>query len=231
MKLLFSILVIFFSLHIHAQENRIILAPVSHLYVPLGFDDNDNVEIVVTGNFPNPCYTRNRVDIFIKDHKIEVTIKALYRNGKNRITCPQMLVPYKEVISLGNLPRGPYSLSVNYILKDQLEIKEARSNVIDEHFYAFVDYVARDEVTQELKLFAYRTSECMVLDRVEYLNEKDTISILPIMKQVSEFCPMKLTPYQIKIAPPFENVKTNKVLLHVRTIDGKSVNTIIDKRI
>jgi hypothetical protein len=40
----------------------VVPAPVDHLFVPNGFDNNDNVEMVVTGKFPTNCYSRNKVE-------------------------------------------------------------------------------------------------------------------------------------------------------------------------
>jgi hypothetical protein len=48
------------------------------------------------------------------------------------------------------------------------------------------------------------------------------------MKQVSDFCPMKGMPVSYPVRFDFSGLKVKKPLLHVRTMDGKSVNTIID---
>ncbi|HXH31104.1 MAG TPA: hypothetical protein VNJ01_09855, partial [Bacteriovoracaceae bacterium] len=59
-------------------------------------------------------------------------------------------------------------------------------------------------------------------------NEKDTLSILPIMKQVSDFCPMKGISFSYPIKLDFTGIDVKMPLLHVRTLDGKSVNTIVN---
>ena len=235
MKNSIALVLIMMSLGAKAQDPEVVSSPVEHLFVPAGFDNNDNVEVVVTGNFPTPCYSRNKVDVAVIGDNISISISALVRKNEKENACPQMLVPYKEVVTIGNLQGGNYKITVNpkdeHQLKDDLFITEASSNAIDDNIYALIDSISEEGFTGELVLNGYRFSDCMELDRVEYFNNnKDTISILPIMKQVSDFCPMKMTPYQVKINPSFSSMKNDKVLLHARTLDGKSVNSVVNKR-
>lgn len=112
MKFLTAML--FFSSVAIAQP-EVILAPVEHLYVPTGFDSNDSVEVVVTGNFPNTCYSRNKVEVKVRDAIIDIKVTSLAPEG-SLITgraCPEMLVPFKEVVGVGNLQGGEYEIRVN----------------------------------------------------------------------------------------------------------------------
>ena len=45
------------------------------------------------------------------------------------------------------------------------------------------------------------------------------------MKQVSEFCPMKMVPFEYEVEVP-NNLEKEKILLHVRVMDGRSVNSL-----
>ena len=58
-----------------------------------------------------------------------------------------------------------------------------------------------------------------------YTNGKDTYSVLAKLKQVKEICPLKMTPFEYEFEVPQE-LNIPKVLLHVRTLNGKSHNTI-----
>ena len=49
------------------------------------------------------------------------------------------------------------------------------------------------------------------------------------MKRVDDFCPMKLVPFAYKAEVPNE-LMTDKLLLHVRVMDGLSVNSIFINR-
>src|SRR5688572_12657520 len=110
-----SLIAVFFSSVTMAQP-EIIMAPVSHLYVPEGFDSNDSVEVVVTGSFPNACYSRNKVDVKVTGDLIDIKVTAISPDHRNLLTsrfCPQMIVPFKEVVDIGNLQGGEYEVRVN----------------------------------------------------------------------------------------------------------------------
>lgn len=202
------------------------LAPVKHLYVPMGFDNNDSVEVVVTGSLPNPCYGRNTVSVNVTGSDIAIEVTAIRRNTK--AMCPQMLVPFKEVVSLGSLQGGSYKITVNNVLTDGLVVGEAPSNSVDDHLYAAIDQLEK-KGPNDYVLHGWRYSRCLELDRVEVVsNGKDTLSVLPIMKQVSDFCPMKGVPVAYPVKLNFKNLRINEPLVHVRTMDGKSFNSILN---
>lgn len=201
-------------------------APVKHLYVPTGFDSNDSVEVVVTGTFPTPCYSRNTVSVEVKGDQIAIEVSAIRRDTKSM--CPQMQVPFKEVVSIGNLQGGTYDLVVNEKLADTLVVGEATSNSVDDHLYAAIDRIEQ-KGPSEYVLHGWRYSHCVVLDKVKVVsNGKDTLSVLPIMKQVNNFCPMKGMPIAYDVNLDFSGLKTKEPLVHVRTMDGKSFNSIIN---
>jgi hypothetical protein len=208
-------------------QAEINLAPVKHLYIPSGFDSNDSVEVVVTGTFPTPCYSRNKVDVTIVNDQIEIEITAIRRTTK--AMCPDILVPYKEVVAIGNLQGGSYDVHVNNKLNDKLMVLEATSNSVDDHLYAAIDHLEKVGPNDYI-LKGWRYSYCVDLDRVEIVsNGKDTISILPVMKQTSTLCPMKGMPVAYPVKLDLTGLKINQPLIHVRTMDGKSFNTILNQ--
>lgn len=222
------------GLTVFAQA-AIVPAPVDHLFIPAGFDNNDNVEVVVTGNFPSTCYSRNQVFVTVVDDNINIQVNA-YFNKASEAKCLTMVVPFTEVVTIGNLQAGTYKIRVNASqkkeLKNSIVIAESRSSSMDEYIYARVDYIDlgfTGGTTGSAFLHAQLPSPCLEFDRVEYLsNGKDTISIMPIMKKVSDFCPMKMVPYQVPVNYPIDELSSDKVLLFTRSIEGKSVSTIIN---
>ena len=48
------------------------------------------------------------------------------------------------------------------------------------------------------------------------------------MKQINDFCPMKMTPFAYDIEVP-KTLNKARVLLHVRGMDGKSINSIFSR--
>lgn len=227
-------LFIFASFTAIAQP-AVISAPVDHLYIPAGFDSNDSVEVVVTGTFPNPCYSRNDVKVAVTDDVVDIQVSAIAYETKSFKDCPDLAVPFKEVVTVGNLQGGEYKVKVNsqtrYALEDSLKITEASSNAVDDYIYAAIDWVERTG-PQEFILHGQRYSNCLVLDHIEVVsNSKDTLSILPVMKRLSDFCPMKMMPTKYPIKIDFSNLKIDRPLLHVRTMDGKSVNTVVNSEV
>ncbi len=207
-------------------------APVDHLYVPKGFDNNDSAEVVVSGFFPTPCYSHNKVEVNNKRNTIHIKMTALLSDDHYK-WCPEMVVPYYEVVSVGNLRAGEYKIVVNSenknFLKGKIGVDEATSNAIDEHVYAFVDGIERVGSTNEFLIKATEHSDCLALDRIDtFDNNEDVVAVLPIMKRVKFGCTPqdKKVVYRTKI--DFSNMKTDKALIHVRTMTGKSVNGLVD---
>lgn len=225
---------LFFLSQVALAAPKIIPSPVDHLYVPEGFDSNDSVEVVVTGTFPNACYSRNRVDVKINDELISVTVTAIAPDtSKKKLGfCPDVLVPFKEVVDIGNLQGGKYRIQVNgdsrNSLQEELSITEAASSAVDDSIYAAVDRVEA-KGNGDYVLHGWNYSPCLELEAIRVVsNKKDTLSILPVMKQTSDFCPMKGVPVSYPVKLDMSSLVMKQPLLHVRTMDGKSVNMIVD---
>ena len=223
------------SSSVMAQSPSVVEAPVDHLFVPSGFDNNDNVEVVVTGKFPNPCFSRNKVEVEVKDDTVIIDVTSLSKESESM--CEDLKVPFSETVTIGNLQAGDYKIVVNqgtaYQLNGKLDVAVSSSNSVDDHLYAKIDYVElgfTGGLSGDALLVGASVSPCLALDRVEYLsNNQDTLSILPIMKKVGQDCPEKLTKLSIPVKFDPKKIPSEKVLLFVRSIDGKSVHTFIEK--
>lgn len=234
MKRLLTAFTIALPLLSFATPPEVVTSPVDHLFVPSGFDNNDNVEIVVTGKYPNPCFVRNGSEVEVKDDKVFITVTSLRRDGSD---CQPMAVPFSESVTVGNLQAGNYEIVVNQStrneLKENLDVAVSRSTGVDDHIYAIVDYVElgfTGGLGGDAMLMARSPSDCVVFDRVEYLsNNKDTVSILPIMKKVSETCKEKTKRFQIPVKFDPRALPNKDILLFVRSIEGKSVQSFINR--
>ena len=205
------------------------LVPVDHVYAPAGFDSNDTAEIVITGFLPNLCHKTPTSKVKRDGNKVEIEISSLYYHESNPY-CPEMIVPFEETVSLGLLDKGKYHITVNgksqWEIKEKLSINESTSASVDDHHYAYVNYIEKEHANDVVELKGYNPSDCFELDRIEYVsNGKDSYSVLPIMKQVRGFCPMKMVPFSYKWKVP-SDISARRILLHVRTMDGKSVNSV-----
>lgn len=209
------------------------LVPVDAAFIPAGFDNNDNVELVVTGYLPDLCHKAPSAKVQITGNMIEVKVTSLYY-GDTRPFCPEMVVPFTQTVQLGVMDEGQYEVVVNektpWAQKEKMKITKSSSVMVDDYNYAYVQYIDKEVGDNKVALRGYNPSDCFVLDKIDFIsNRKDTYSILPKMKQVKDFCPMKMMPFSYSWNVP-EKLKGKKILLHVRTMDGNSVNTILKKR-
>ena len=205
------------------------LVPVSNIYSPEGFDSNDNVEVIVEGFLPNLCYRAPMKDIKINGNKIDIKLSALSSEQQNPY-CPEMIVPFLEKVEVGVMDKGQYEIEVNgksvYEKQGSIEVDESISDAVDDEVYANVEYIERVQGSRNIILKGQNPSDCFVLDKVEFVdNKKNVLSVLPKMKQVSEFCPMKMVPFEYEVEVP-NNLEKEKILLHVRVMDGRSVNSL-----
>lgn len=214
----------------------VVNAPVDHLFVPNGFDNNDNVEVVVTGNFPNTCYSRNKVDVVVKDENINVTVTSLVNGHEQKDVCDDKIeIPFMENVTIGNLQAGNYKINVNNKLQENLNVEIASSRSVDSHLYALINYIElgfTGGLSGDAVLVGRIQESCLNLDSVEYLsNGKDTLSILPIMKKVSDECTGERKYLEVPVKFKPRAFSSDKVLLFVRTMDGKSVSSLVDKNL
>ena len=219
-------------LYATAHASTPVLLPIEsqRIYSPEGFDSNDSTEIVLSGNLPNLCHKSPKTEVQVKGKKIEIKLKAYHYHESNPF-CPKVEVPFLEVVQLGVLDKGNYKVIVNpedSIKKiGDIKIAESNSDAVDEDIYANVEHVIQNDIDPtKITLIGNNPSPCFVLDRIEFLsNKKDTYSVLPILKQVSDYCPMQLTPFNYSATVP-TNLQEKEVLLHVRVMNGKSVNSL-----
>jgi hypothetical protein len=237
MKILSVIMSAGLCFNAYAILPDVVEAPIDHIFIPNGFDNNDHIEVIITGKFPNPCYTRNKYEVKIVNDVIEIDVTSLSMDDPAYTKCEPLKIPFTEVVNIGSLQGGDYKVIVNkggeHEKKDTISIGTASSESVDDNIYAMVDYVETGftgGASGDAVLIAQSPSPCLVLDRVEYLsNSKDTLSVLPIMKRVSSNCPEQRQRLEIPIKFDSSRFSFEKVLLFVRTIEGRSVNTIISR--
>jgi hypothetical protein len=231
MKFIFLIVVSIFSFQVLAQYE----ARVNHIFIPKGFDNNDTVEVIINGTFPNICYSGNHVSYEIINDDINIKITSTKRNRKK---CEPYTIPFTETVRLGTLQGKSYNITVNkggrFELKEKININEASSQGVDDHVYALIDYVETGftgGVNGEVILIGKSPTSCLVFDRVEFqTNNFDTLSVLPILKKISVPCKNELTYLEIPITFDIKSFKNDEILLYVRSINGKSVLSTILKK-
>ena len=92
MKALSVVVLLGLSFNSFAILPDVVEAPLDHLFVPNGFDNNDNVEVVVTGKFPNPCYVRNSYKVKIQEDQIKIDVTSLSMDDPAYTKCEPLKI-------------------------------------------------------------------------------------------------------------------------------------------
>ena len=108
----------------------------------------------------------------------------------------------------------------------KMMIKKSGGTGIDDHSYAYITGVRHSPGNKKITIDGYNVSDCFELQEIKVeSNDLDTYVLLPIMKQVHDFCPRKMTPVSFEVILP-THLKSKEILLHVRSMQGNSVNSI-----
>lgn len=224
-----SALLLLSSLSVFAEIPVDAPVPVKQVFSPAGFDSDDHSEVVVMGFLPNLCYKAPQTKVNIQGKRINVGVSALKVSRMNTM-CAEVIVPFIQVVDLGMLDKGKYDVVVNESTGHQknakLVVSEAISDATEPEVYANVANVERIAGSNKVVLKGYNPSDCFELRKIEIKdNGVDTYTILPRMKQVREFCPKKEVPFEYEVEVP-KRLQADRVLLHVKIMDGKSVNSL-----
>jgi hypothetical protein len=230
---LLALPLVFGSTPLRAEPISQTPVPIDHVFVPAGFDSNDNVEVVVTGYLPDLCYKAPRAQAEIKGNRAQVSITALKIKDPS-VFCVQLAVPFMEVATLGVMDPGKYSLDVNAgqptSRQGRVLIGESSSPAMDDFVYANVTNIDRVAGTRKIVLKGTNPSDCYDLREIRFVsNDSDTYSVLPILKQVKADCRGPELPFVYEAEVPTE-LKADELLLHVRVMNGKSVNMLFNER-
>lgn len=226
-----------------AASPILVKAPVEKIFVPLGFDTNDNIEIFYHGHFPNSCYKVGPAKAVVDEAKktISVQASAYYYAGS---FCAQMLVPFDGSIKMGIMPQGEYSVVVDgdaQVTEAALQIKVANTQNPDDYLYAPVDsvrLVANQTEESDVKIkvegsYPFMFVGCMVLRDVKTsLTPGNVLVVQPIAELVDgPECLAQADDKKFSYTKPLGfTPKKEEYLIHARSTSGSSVNKIVDFR-
>ncbi|MBI3018746.1 MAG: hypothetical protein HYY61_02495 [Deltaproteobacteria bacterium] len=210
------------------QGPRLLEVGVSDVFVPQGFDDNDNSQVVVEGYFPNTCYKLGPVKIEKEENRIKITPQAYFYHGP----CLQVMVHYTQEINLGILKAGKYKLDIPSDCPEgtpTLFVAHSTNPGPDDYLYAPIESArVLSKETPTVRLHGVFSNSCMSLDRVAvHLESNRVVAILPIAKfENTELCLNVLKPFHkdVRIEEPLNG----RTLLHIRSLNGNAVNVIED---
>jgi hypothetical protein len=225
----------------NAQDQNPIEVPaeIEKILIPQGFDDNDNVEVVLHGNFPNTCYQVGNTEAKVDSKTRTVTVSATSFKYPGTF-CIQSITPFIQTVKLGIIPEGNYQVvySKNQAVRNSLDVARRKTESPDDYLYATVENAFIDvnfeSGKQALKLqghFPFFFMGCMVMKEVRVLkNPIDVLVVQPIAEIITDQAVCDSQPadrsfeYTSGMSEPFQG----EGLLHVRTLHGNSLNRYID---
>lgn len=207
------------------------------LFIPSGFDDNDRVQIVLSGHLPDSCYKAGDAKAEVNADKNEIHIKnSAYMYAGS--LCAQVVTPYAHTLNLGVLPMGAYKIYVqdeqnNPVEKGTITIAASASPEPDDFLYAPVQDVILEDSSNsneqpKLTLKGRFTSDCMHLQEVRVLYQNSqVIEVLPIaVMDTKADCKEAKIPFESSVQ--LQSPWTGNVLIYVRSLNGQSINKIVE---
>lgn len=218
-----------------ALSAKAIAAPVtspvafSTVYIPNGFDSNDNVEFVGEGMFRNTCYRPGPTSVKVDQTAKTISIgPAAYQYSG---LCLQVILPFERVVEVGILPAGDYKVlqRPGDEMLGSISVKQAKSEVPDDFVYAPISQAFFKQVgaVSQIYLTGDFPSDCWSIDHVQVTLQPKVIVLQPIVK-------IDTRPNCVEGKFPFNQVVTQdlvpqgRYLIHVRSLNGKAVNTLVD---
>ena len=222
-------------------------APVSKVFTPKGFDDNDIPQFVVEGEFENACYSfsgvflapmdrgRQRFTFYVQADKID---DAFCPEEKKKIKG----VPYFDVINLPKLKKGNYELWHTQLVDRPaaiLEIEEAQNKSSQDNVvYALVDsaVVEKQSIVENpyhVTLYGEFIDSCHEIDIEKSMAQPAGDHVVVVLPKIKTLDRGDCRPEKrrfarsLPIKDPNDVLKDGgRTLFHIRTMNGKSFNII-----
>lgn len=222
---------------VNAQDDGqpvMVNAPITAVYAPMGFDDNDNSQVIVEGEFPNTCYKVGpaRVKAIRDEQKVVFQVMAIKYQG----ICLEVRTPFIKVVDVGILPEGRYQVASagSAVQPTVLNIHHTESRMADDYLYAPIDaaFVHKSDTGDRriLTLTGAFPNSCMQFSAdqnsvIARRTSKNIIEVLPVVEMKSGPCLSVMVPFAKSIMLN-EEIPTGKYLVHIRTLNGQSYNKI-----
>ena len=213
-----------------------IILPVDKVYVPSGFDDNDNIEVGLKGLFKSSCYKVSS-SAAVVDHvarTITVTATALEYSG----ACADVVVPFLEVVKVGTLLQGDYTVVVaGRTATGTVSVARRTTEAPDDYLYAPVQQagIDQDSVTRRQTLhltgrYPYCFIGCMKIREVKtYRSPADVLVVLPIADLIDgPECEERQGNQDFDVKVPMQEPFNGEGMMHVRVLNGASLNRFLE---
>lgn len=205
---------------------------------PEGFDNNDKIEVVLTGRMPSLCYELGETKLKFEKATKTFELTQLV-NKRDYLNCEENqtgLKPrFQQTISLGRLEVGEYKIQYqdSGAYKNFKVSNPANRETIDDNLYAPItsafipDFVGTNQVVRVI-LGGHLEKSCLQFSEqnVETLYYDDVVVVLPKLLINSNDC--RSQKKQIQNILAFKNLKVGSYLLHIRTLSGGSINKVFE---
>ncbi len=216
----------------------------SVLAPPVGYDDNDNIQVVLRGTLPNGCYVLSEAhaELIPGTLNIAVTQKAFKKiagicaDEANLPDSMRFPVRYTSEATAGVLDKGDYSFV--YSMPNGIQgtrkvaIDKAPVPAVDSRPYAAVMQVGvRNLVSTKdsvgVTISGVLNSSCTDIDAVEVNQKGDVFIVLPTLKQKpGVICTQLNIPFFRKIN--LGKLGAGEYLVHVRSMHGRGINQVVE---
>ena len=211
------------------KPERVVLH-AKHFFMPPGFDNNDNAQLILNGMLPNTCYksANAKVEVDETSKRIVVTPQAFFYPGS---WCLQVLVPYTQTVDLGVLQTGDYTVVEMDergagLTRGTLPVAQARTSAPDDFLYAPIKAarIERQGASQNL-ILSGQLSSCMRIKELKVLARiPNLIEVLPIVEEDGTNC--SGTPRSFEQMVSLPDLEPGTTLIHIRSLNGQSINLI-----
>ncbi len=192
------------------------------LYVPEGFDDNDTIEVIAVGSMPDNCHQAPRAKI---EHGQNGFTISMFATVIERKDCRKISIPYNEKISLGTLIAGNYEVR-SATQKLALKVAKAVSTLQDDVMYANVTNIIEEDEGRTVWLMGTHPATCIVEQPVELKKSGDSVWVILPKVTLEGDCIEESRPFKIAVEIPYDASMKRGVMLHVRVMDGRSLNLL-----
>ena len=224
-----------------AAQNGVetVLLEPDYVFIPPGFDDNDQTEVVIYGYLPNTCYRVGpaKAEYDAARGRVVIRNEAYFSDSS---WCLQMTLPYTQTLTIGILNAGQYGVTVTSSEGKQKAVgtlKIAQSSRPsagpDDSIYGLVEDIKVEGArsgnpTRRMTVRGLLSSSCLELQEVRVLNRvPNLVEVLPIARFKSESqCEPGLVPFETTLE--FQTQSTGPTLFHVRSLNGQALNRVVE---
>jgi hypothetical protein len=209
-----------------------------------GYDDNDTVEAVITGELPDICY--DLAETKVESDNDGLFIIRQYMTQKNSDQCElirstheseKIKVSFTQVVKLGILSAGSYSVKIRRQISPMIrrfEVIKATNNSVDNMLYApittaFIPELVYESTATTVIMTGIFSNTCMKLleENISIIRDGNIFIILPEMKiKRNGMCQQIQTPLQSYL--DLGALSSGEYLLHIRSASGKSINRVFN---